>query len=1181
MPIHRICVALLSGITFSMPIAAQDAIDAIRYGRDVRPILADRCFRCHGPDAQSRAADLRLDDRELATAAREHGAAIVPGDAERSLLWQRVRAHDDDRMPPADSGKQPLSAAELNTVQAWIQAGAHYEPHWSFVPPQRPSVPTGGAAHPIDRFLAQRQQHAGLTPNPPADRATLGRRAFLVVTGLPPTPAELEAFVADNRADAFARLIDHLLDDEPYRTRHAEHLAQPWLDAARYADTSGIHMDAGRQAWKWRDWLLDALRDDLPFDRFVVEQLAGDLLPDATPEQRVATGFLRNHVTTDEGGAIDEEYRIEYAAERTATVGSVFLGLTLGCARCHDHKYDPIRQDDYYQLFAFFNSNREPGLYSQVPDSNRALEPFLEVPNAAQASQRAALHEQLKAAELAVQEGSSEEAAAFAAFTTAELQPFADAWQWLPPTGATSRNGATMAIAADAAVNVSGANPDRDDHELTFVIPPGAQRWLCLQALTSPDLPEGKVGRAPNGNVVLQYLRLQARPAGREAPWRTVPFAYAIADTEQEDADFAVTNLFADDKRGWAMAAHLQPARPMHAALLAAEPFGSDEPTELRVLLRYDSQYSQHVFGRVRIGVADAHPAMLAKLPLATDGFHVAGPFEAPRAKLYAKSFGPELATELAADQRWGEVAWRFDSRLRLQRANTELPDGSNATYVAHTVHSPTARRVRAQLGSDDGFQLFVNGQLAGQREVDRGVALDQDPVEIDLRAGANLVVLKVVNTGGAGGFALRYESGAAEWAADLRLLALPEPLGAAGHASRIGRAYRELRSPHHQARLAAVTATQKQLRELEASIPRAMVMQEAESPRPTFVLTRGDYDKPDPKRPVQRDIPAVFGTLPADAPKNRLGLARWLVSEQNPLLLRVAVNRLWEFVFGAGLVRTSEDFGLQGEWPSHPELLDWLAVEYRARGLSTRAMLRLLLTSAAFQQQNTVQTDAAARDRDNRLVWRFNRRRLPAEALRDQALYLGNLLVERQGGPSVKPMQPAGLWQEVAMTQSNTRVYEPGSGEDLWRRSLYTYWKRACPPPSLLMLDAPTREFCTIRRTTTNTPLQALVLWNDEQFLTAARGLAIRVCKEPGDDAARIRAMHHLCTGRMPTPANLQRTLAALSQWRTRYAEMPADASDLLGATQLPADQTAKELAPFVLLASVCLNLDSTLCID
>ena len=604
-------------------------------------------------------------------------------------------------------------------------------------------------------------------------------------------------------------------------------------------------------------------------------------------------------------------------------------------------------------------------------------------------------------------------------------------------------------------------------------------------------------------------------------------------------------------------------------------------------MLRYDSVHGQHVFGRVRVHVAAADPLVLERLPLQSGGFHVAGPFRgAPVTELYERTFGPELATSFDPRQRWGELHWRHDDRLALGRANGELPDGQNATYVALPLLAPTARTVQVKLGSDDGFQLYVNGSKVAERRVDRGVAVDQDEATFDLPAGPSLLVLKVVNTGGAGGFAIRHVPRSDELGGDLRLLALPAPLAEEASTRRLTRAYREQHSPHHRARKEAVAALQRQLDELDGAIPRAMVMHEAEQPRPTFVLLRGDYDKPDRNRPVARELPAMFGALPADAPRDRLGLARWLTSEQNPLLLRVAVNRLWEFVFGTGLVRTSEDFGRQGEWPSHPELLDWLATEYRARGLSTRAMLRLLVTSEAFRQQSR-RSDAAQIDPDNRLLAWFPRRRLPAEALRDQALFVGGLLVEDFGGPSVKPIQPAGLWQEVAMPQSNTRIYEAGSGQALWRRSLYTYWKRACPPPGLLTLDAPTREVCTIRRGTTNTPLQALVLWNDEQFVEAARALAQRTLAEAVDgdaaagDDARLQRMHERCTGTTMPPAALAAARATLQTLRTRFAAAPADAEALLAVGSHPRSaHPATELAPFIVLANAFLNLDATLCL-
>ncbi|MBL8736851.1 MAG: PSD1 domain-containing protein [Planctomycetes bacterium] len=1157
--------------------------DVPRYGRDIRPLLADRCFRCHGPDPATREAGLRLDERDAAIAARDDGdPAIVPGDAEHSELWRRIVRHDDERMPPKESGKPPFDATQLATLRRWIDGGAPYEPHWAFVPPVQRALPDGTAPHPVDRWLASRR---GDQPaNPPADLGTQARRLFLVLTGLPPTPDEQAAFTAEASTDptAYERLVDRLLGSEPYRSRHAEHLASLWLDAARYADTSGIHMDAGRQAWAWRDWLLRALRDDLPFDRFVTEQLAGDLLPGATVDQKVATGFLRNHVTTDEGGAIDEEYLVEYAAERTATVGSVFLGLTLGCARCHDHKYDPIRQQDYYQLFAFFRHNREPGLYSQVPDSNRALEPFLPVPTEEQQAEGERLRQAHTAAVSALATIDPAEQAAFATFTREVL---GDGPGWFVPTPVRvhSSGGATLSIRDDGSWLASGANPATDEHRIEFELPGDrrALRWLCVEALPDPSLPAGKVGRAPNGNAVLQSLQVELGATGSEGPWQRASFDHAFADVEQDNGDFAAVNALAeDDGAGWAVDAHRRDPGPRRLAVLASAPLDLGGPTTLRLTLRYDSVYAQHTFGRVRLHLAAANPTLLDRLPLSTGRFHVAGPFAAGgRDALYDRAFGPEHARRLDKHAQWDEVGWRFDERLVLDRANGELPDGANATYVAQRVFAPSPRVVQVALGSDDGFQLFVDGQRVAERRVDRGVALDQDSATFPLGAGEHLLVLKVVNTGGAGGFALRYRPADGELAGALRLLALPGGNTADAEPQLLA-AYRERFSPGYRARRQEVADLEQRLADLERATPRAMVMDELETPRETFVLLRGEYDKPDRTRPVRPELPAVFGSLPPDAPRNRLGLARWLVADDNPLVARVAVNRLWEFVFGQGLVRTSEDFGLQGEWPVHPELLDWLAVEFRQRGRSVRAMLRLLVTSDAFRQ-DARRSAAAADDPDNRLLTWFPRRRLSAEAIRDQALFASGLLVERFGGPSVKPYQPAGLWQEVAMLQSNTRVYQQDEGPSLWRRSLYTYWKRACPPPGLLTLDAPTREFCTIRRSTTNTPLQALVLWNDPQFVEAARALAQRTLADAtlGDDAARLQAMHRRCTGEALDGDGLAAALTTLRTLRARFANAPADAAALLQVgSSARSDTEPRELAPLVVLASAFLNLDATL---
>lgn len=1163
--------------------------DDVRYGRDIRPILADKCFRCHGPDQGTRAAELRLDLRAAAVMDRDGGAAIVPGDPASSRLWHRVTSTEDGyRMPPPESQKPALDARERDLVERWIAAGAPYEDHWAFVPPVPPTIPAAAniadqARNPVDRFIGAALLRHGLTPNPEADRRTLARRAFLVLTGLPPTPAELADYDADRSPDAYDRLVDRLLDEEPYRSRHAEHFAGPWLDAARYADTCGIHMDAGRQIWPWRDWVLQALADDKPFDEFVVEQLAGDQLPDATQAQKVATGFLRAHVTTDEGGAIDAEYLVEYAAERTATVGSVFLGLTVGCARCHDHKFDPITQRDYYSLFAYFYNNDEPGLYRQSRDPNRALEPALDVLSDEQSAARTALANDLDAARAALAAEQPGEAAQRAAWFRSLRGASGIEWPEATVTAATSTAGATLALQPDGSVLATGDNPARDEHVLTVATTAGDLRLLGLEALPDGTLGQGKVGRSPNGNAVLQHVRLEVRARGSREEWRDVPLVWAMADVEQTNGDFGIANALHDDNRGWAVAAHERPPGARRALFLADAPFGDGRGVEARVRLRYDSVYSQHVLGRVRLHLGRIDEAMLARLPVLTSGFYKTGRFASTNEDAYDAVHGPESAKRIALDARFGDQRWQYDADLRPATVYKNLPRDAGSTFIAHEVFAPTERPLTVWLGSDDGFAVHVGGQTVAERRVARGVAANQDRVDITVARGVQAVTLEVVNTGGAGGFYWRHEEAPAVLTGDMRLWLLPEAAIDDAMTARIHAAWRENHSPGYRERKARVAALEQQLSELEANLPRTMVMSERMERRPTYVLERGEYDKADESQPVQPALPAMFGIGDAAMPRDRLGLARWLVSADNPLPHRVAVNRLFEFVFGTGIVRTSEDFGLQGEWPSHPELLDWLTLEFRRRGTSMREMLRLLVTSATFRQSARTNTAAARVDPDNRLLAWFPRRRLTAEAIRDQALYVSGLLVERVGGPSVKPYQPEGLWREVAMLQSNTRTFERDDGDALWRRSLYTYWKRACPPPTLLTFDAPTREFCTIRRSVTNTPLQALALWNDEQFVEAARALAQRALQSPGDDRTRLRAMYRRCTGHDLDGGRLDRALATLERMRRRYHTAPEDAEQLLTVGESPRDGAipAPEHAAFLLLANAFLNLDATLYID
>ncbi|HLQ39005.1 MAG TPA: PSD1 and planctomycete cytochrome C domain-containing protein [Planctomycetota bacterium] len=1159
-----------------------------RYDRDIRPILADRCFRCHGPDAQKRKADLRLDERAGAVATLKHGEhAIVPSDLEHSELWRRINAHDpDEQMPPADSGKKALTAAERGLLQRWILSGADYEPHWSFVPPQQPPLPVvrdvAWCRTGIDRFVLARLEQEGVAPATQADKATLVRRLFLVITGLPPTPEESDAFLADARPDALVQWLRRLLAEEPYRSRYAERMAVPWLDQARYADTCGIHTDAGRQMWAYRDWVLAALRDHMPFDQFVREQLAGDLLREATPAQKVASGFNRCHVTTDEGGAISDEYLVEYAVDRTATMGSVFLGLTLGCARCHEHKYDPISQEDFYRLYAYFDSIEEPGLYSQEPDSNRAFEPFLPVPSAAQSAEQLRLTAGLAAAKTALDTPVPAEDAQQQAFFADLEQRTGLHWAAASVVAAQSTGGSALTIEGDGAVFASGANPGRDEHEITLRTEAEDLRLLCLEALADPRLPNGRVGRAPNGNAVLTGVRIEAQSLRDPGLVQTVRTSWAWASLEQQNGDHNVVNaLSGDDARGWAVDAHNVPGNRV-ALLLAEQPFGFPGGTELHVHLLYRSVYSQHVFGRVRLSVGSLSADGAALLPEARSRWYVAGAYPVARDAAFSRALGPELLTTLDHAQKFDGKTFRFDESLRDDRVN-RLADGTNIHYVAQEVFAPTPRERELSLGSDDGFRLFLGGKQVAAREVERAAAADQDRAKVEFAGGRNLLVMKIANTGGAAGFYCRTLPRSGELAGDLVAALLPPLARTAELQQRLQTAWRLQFSPGYQQRRQHLTELQQQLAELDKNIPRTMVMKELAQARPTFVLMRGAYDKPDPQRRVDRGVPAALGKLPPGAPADRRGLADWLLAADNPLLARVSMNRLWELAFGTGIVRTSDDFGMQGEWPSHPELLDWLAVEFRSSGWDIPHMLELLLGSAAWQQSSVARPDVAARDPDNRWLSWYPRRRLPAELLRDQALYVSGLLVEKFGGPSVKPYQPDGLWQEVAMPASNTRRYQRGMGDELWRRSLYTYWKRACPPPNLQAFDAPTREFCTVRRMQTNTPLQALVLWNDEQFVEAARKLAERTLLAGGDDDARLQAMYRRCTARLPDDRTLARVRSALATWRQRYATADADARALLAVGQAPPAGALPpaELAAWTMVASALFALDATLCTD
>ncbi len=1196
---------------------AVPAAAPVRYSRDVRPLLSDRCFQCHGADPSSREAGLRLDLEGGATADLGGYAAVVPGDPEASELWRRIsNADPDDRMPPAHAKKRPLTDTDKQLLRAWIDQGAAYEEHWAFVAPVTHDAPEFAAAPAssdekrvegwsraaIDRWVLAGLEAAGVQPSVPADAATLARRVYLDLTGLPPSVEALDDFLASCAEgpggerggaegtegvseQAYVALVDRLLHEEPWRSRVAEHLTVPWLDAARFADTIGIHTDNGRQMWLWRDWVLNAFRDNMPYDQFVTEQLAGDLLPDATDQQRVASGFNRNHVLTDEGGAIPDEYLVEYAVDRVNTVSSVFLGLTSGCARCHDHKFDPITQEDYYSLLAYFNSNDEPGLFSQTPDAQRAYEPFLSVPTDEQREHLDELSEAIERLSQQLEEPIPGEAVEQASFLREVALDAGLSWT-IPKVlkAESSDDSVTLRLQEDGALLAEGPIPLQEDYEVLLATKQAGLRALLLEALSVPG--QAGAGRASHGNAVLTRLSLETRSTAGDA-WQEVPLIWAWSDHTQTNYDHEATHVLdGRDDLGWAVDGN-QNAGPRTLLLLSEEPFGEQGGCELRVRLAFRSPYTAHSLGRIRLRVSPVSDT--GSFGPASGRWWRAGPFEVDagdvREVAYEAAYGPEQSTSLDIDARFGDAqrAWTFDGALA-DGSVSMLGDAVGATFVGRELWAPDARTLEVALGSDDGLQVFHDGEQVFENRVDRGAALDQDRLTLSLHPGRNMLVLKVVNTGGPGAFAWQSLWQENELVGELGSALLPETAVTAEQVGQFRAAWRRQRFDSYRELDDARSAAQADHDGLQDEVPRTMVMSELGEARETYVLMRGQYDQPDMSRPVSRGTPSFLPPLPDGAPADRRGLAEWLVSPEHPLFARVAVNRFWALMFGEGLVRTGDDFGMQGAWPSHPELLDQLSVEFRDSGWDVRALLRRIVLSATYRQASMVREDLAARDPANRLLARYPRRRLSAEQIRDVALWTSGLLVERLGGPSVKPYQPEGLWKEVAMLASNTREFARDEGEALWRRSLYTYWKRAVPPPSLLTLDAPTRESCVVQRRATNTPLQALVLWNDEQFVEAARKLAERVLdSDASADADRVVWLMRTCTGRRPDAGEQALLLEGLGSYRQRFGLDVAAAESLLNVGEAPrsSEHVASELAAWTLLSNAVLNLHETLTQD
>jgi hypothetical protein len=1062
-PVSRISLlaAAIGVLAFGlMAIGAEaPAGDKVQFNRDVRPILSDTCFKCHGFDKNARQADLRLDVRAEAVTRRPGDGGttpIVPGDPAHSEIWRRIVTDDhDDLMPPADSNLA-LTPAQKETIRRWIEQGAEYQPHWSFVPVVQPEAPpvkqAGWARNEIDAFVLSRLEAEGLAPTNETDRRSLIRRVTLDLTGLPPTPAEVEAFVADAAPDAYERVVDRLLASPPY----GERMAVDWLDAARYADTHGFNNDTMRSMWRWRDWVIESFNSNQRYDRFLTEQLAGDLLPNATLEQRIATGFSRNHVANSEGGIIEEEYRVEYVADRTRTAGAVFMGLTLECARCHDHKYDPLTQKEYYQLFAFFNQLQEKG---EIP-RDREPDPNVKAPTAAQQAQLAAL-----AAEVAALEQARLARIALADQTRAT---------WEPQLAAQVAQG-PRAPADGLLVHLS--MDDAPGNEVADAARPGAKGKLN--------------GAAP---VV----------AGKLAG--ALKFDGAAHVDLGDVASFERADKFS-------YGAWVLPADPQGAGAVIAR---MDQAGEHR---GYDLVLSG---GRLEAHVVHRWPDNAIRV---------------------------EAKQPLAPADQWRHVFVTYDGSSKA--AGLKI-------YVDGAPVEVTATNDALTETSKSAVPLLVGRRSAGVAF--KGAIDDVRVYGRELSAGE-----------------VRAVAGANPLA---EILAVAPEQRTPQQQEALRQHYLTTADAEYAAVAAQLDAARKREAELNAAVPTVMVMQDMSPPRQTFMLNRGAYDAPGD--PVQPGVPAALPPLPAAAPANRLGLAMWLTDPAHPLTARVAVNRFWYQYFGVGLVKTLEDWGVQGEPPSHPELLDWLAARFVQGGWDVKAFQRLIVTSATYRQATRYDTALVERDPENRLLARGPRMRLSAEAIRDQALAVSGLLVHKLGGPSVMPYQPPGLWEDVVVGAPYPgTVYKQGHGEDLYRRSMYTFWKRTAPPPGLNTFDAPDREFCTIRRPQTNTPLQALVLLNDPTYVEAARKLAERMMAEGGaTPGERIGFGFRLATARLPADGELAVLRETFERRLAHYAANADAAAKLLGAGESPRNAALPpaELAAYATVASMILNLDEVI---
>lgn len=949
---------------------------AVQFNRDIRPILSDNCFQCHGPDKDKRKAKLRLDTKEGLFGEIEGRHPIVPGQLDQSEVYRRITTTDPDELMPQPKSGKVLSPQQIALIKRWIEQGAKWEGHWAYIPPTRPPVPLvrkrSWPQNPIDHFVLARLEAEGLHPSPEADPRTLIRRLSFDLTGLPPTPEEVAAFSKDKSPHAYEKLVDRLLASPHYGERMAMH----WLDLVRYADTDGFHADNYRSVFPYRDYVIRAFNDNMPFDRFTVEQIAGDLLPNATMTERVASTYNRLYRTTEEGGAQPKEYLAKYSADRVRTTSTVWLGSTVGCAECHDHKFDPFTAKDFYSLAAFF-----------------------------------------------------------------------------------------------------------------------------------ADLKEQGVGKPEGGFVLNDAQAVELKRLDSEIPrWQEV------LDTPTP----ALNSAQAQWEQRWA------------------------------------SQPPPHLSQWQAIG------------PFHAESFDAA----------YATVFDPEKEIDLAKSYRDGKLKWKARPEWEDGKVHGDLKGENAATYLYRTITAGTAQPLSLALGSDDSIKVWLNGKEVLAHHVSRGVAPDQENVTVQLQAGENKLLMKIVNGSSGYGFYFKPGASAPENIAGILKVAAQERTEK--QKDELTKYFRSI-TPELDETRAQLAATKKQKDEFLKNIPTTLLAMTVE-PRVMRILPRGNWmnDSGDIVTPA---LPEFLAHAPAkEGRATRLDLAQWLASRDNPLAARVFVNRLWRLYFGTGLSKNLDDLGAQGEWPKHPGLLDWLAVEFMESGWDIKHLVKLIVLSNVYRQSSLGADELRERDPDNRLLARQSRFRLDAEIVRDNALFVSGLLAGSVGGPSVKPYQPAGYWDQLNFPK---RTYESDHGAAAYRRGLYTYWCRTFLHPSLLAFDAPSREECTANRVTSNTPLQALVLLNDPTYVEAARVFAERILRKGGPKLTdRLNWAFSQALDRKPTRKEIEALSNLCRKELERYTADQEAAGKLIrtGEWPVPKDLDATELAAWTSVSRVILNLHETI---